>query len=307
MHLFSLNVRSYGNHSPLKELVSNSKFHADENVPVVYIHWEEKIPLYLRINIELASRRNNVIVLWNSNNITLSRNEKTKTNYHGNISYLDIRNSEYEANRFASSLYKVLNNYSGSRRAFELRCIQRWFILRDIMISKQLNYTLYADSDSSIFTNALESFKARSHCDAVINVDFQQDKYYWGGAGEASLWSMQSISDFCSFIENMYKYHIPILKDKFERRKPYAIVDMNLLWLWFVAHHSGQFNNWDNGRPFISYEKKKIEDVRLIHDKSFNFSKNLKLPEISTKLNICNGLDVVNRTVFDHAVIIIIY
>ena len=31
MHLFSLNVRSYGNHSPLKELVSNSKFHADEN------------------------------------------------------------------------------------------------------------------------------------------------------------------------------------------------------------------------------------------------------------------------------------
>ena len=84
-----------------------------------------------------------------------------------------------------------------------------------------------------------------------------------------------------------------------------VIVDMSLLWLWWVAHQ--QTGGWDAGRPYLIKQKdpwhSQILRQRNIHDQAYIDTKALNLTSVDVTLEICNGLDVKNRTVFDHNVI----
>eukprot|EP01041_Mallomonas_annulata_P019861 gene19861-39398_t len=100
----------------------------------------------------------------------------------------------------------------------------------------------------------------------------------------------------------MYSKHLDTLRTKWiNTRSP--VVDMSLLWLWWVAHHDTA--GWPSGRPWLhnnrSASSTQIQAIRNATDAAFVFAKSLKLPPVMTSsLRLCNGLDVVNRTVFDH-------
>ena len=69
------------------------------------------------------------------------------------------------------------------------------------MKSHNISKAFFGDGDSSVFVNIHQIDQYRQpKCDAVINIDRQKTKTYWVGAGEASIWSIGAIEDFCRYI-----------------------------------------------------------------------------------------------------------
>jgi hypothetical protein len=122
------------------------------------------------------------------------------------------------------------------------------------------------------------------------------------GAGEASIWTLASVADFCQFAHSMYQNFVSTLEVK--GRSGSSVVDMSILWLYWVAHHKDQSPDWDTGRPFHTWnpkgDKQFVEDLRSKADAAFTYAKSLSMPSVNTSITICNGMDVVNRTVMDH-------
>jgi len=262
-------------------------------VPVVYILFGE-IPTFLLINIELASRNNPVYVI---NDI---RNDSGS--FGANVKFLPMKPYMHTAEIFRRSYVHMSRDTSRKRFRYELNCIQRWFILAEFMKERNIRDVFFGDGDSSIFVNITEIIGIRRYfCDAVINVDAQLNNMYWVGAGEASFWTINAIRDFTDFTSIMYKQKLSILKVK-----RYNVVDMSILWLWWVRHHKTADVGWETGRPYsvrLKYHPTangSLEVARAVADEAFKFAAKLDIPTSPKRLKICNGLDVLNRTVFDH-------
>lgn len=259
------------------------------NYPVIYVVYGD-IPLYLRINIELASRRNPVVVISNS----LPPSVNASSTY--NVMYESMSLYSASADKFAPHYIHLARDQSPGRQKHELHCIQRWFILRDYMTIKGISHALFGDGDASIFVNVKDAFMLRPGCNATINIEMQYHNVHWVGAGESSLWTTAAITDFCAFAMEVYQTKRHVLQTK-HNYKMSAVVDMSILWLWWVAHKDQ--TGWDAGRPWS--RQKNNRDQQKSFDASFTFTKNLKLPPPTIpNLNLCNGMDVVNRSVFDH-------
>ena len=118
-------------------------------IPVVFVSYGE-LPLYLRLNIELTARYNDVIVIsdvngiehfdWASNSFpatsqpvqaTVPNAPPTTVGRNGHrIVFESLGLFENSANQFAP-LYKHLSrDMKPNRVKHELRCFQRWFILQ---------------------------------------------------------------------------------------------------------------------------------------------------------------------------------
>lgn len=116
-------------------------------IPVVFVCYGE-LPLYLRLNIELAARYNDVIIIsdvdgielfdWPSNSFAATSqssnqslsNPPTKPSVGHRILFEPLSLFSNSANQFAP-LYKHLSpDTKQSRVKHELRCFQRWFILK---------------------------------------------------------------------------------------------------------------------------------------------------------------------------------
>jgi hypothetical protein len=263
--------------------------------PVIYVIFGE-IPLYLKINIELAARRNPVVIISENPNPLDSDKKKIRNiKYENMMTYIDT------SQKFAP-LYKHLSrDHSAGRKKHELRCIQRWFILQSYMSTKNIKQSFFGDGDSSVHVNIAEAWNLRSHCNAVINVECQGNDFHWVGAGESSMWTIKGITEFTKFTTTIYTNHIDILLKKAKGGS--SVVDMSILWLWFVAHKPNSAG-WDTGRPWKLLDRQANEG-RLIakrnaHDHSYSLTKSFNLPAVDDKIVVCNGMDVVNRTVFDH-------
>lgn len=310
----------------------------ETDLPVIYVIYG-KIPHYLLINIELASRNNNVIVISNgegNHELPSANNATTATTISNNsssssrqsdpkyrVTYVDIRLYTDSANEYSKHYTHLSPDHSDGRRKHELRCFQRWFVLKEFMMKNNISRSFFGDGDSSVFMNIKSAIRHREHCSAIINIDAQQHDLYWCAAGEASVWTIAAIVDFCSFTLEMYQTKDNILRIKAAGRT--SVVDMSLLWLWYVSRQNAASAGWDTARPFFSRNPKdsvkQLEEYRKRSDEAYMFSRKLPLPVYDSSklllsfasspsllaqfpslssLQICNGMDVVNRTVFDH-------
>ena len=274
-----------------------------DHPPVVYITFGE-IPLYLRVNIELASRNSPVLLITDTDSNSLIAVD-TLTSNSRLIIHENLLNYNENASKF-KLIYKSL--IMSERYLYELRCFLRWFILHDFMLENQLTKVLFADGDSSIFVSTTSIFNNNANCDAIINIESQSNLYHFVGAGEASLWSLPAIIDFCQFLMNTYMYdkYMKLLYDK--KSHGTSVCDMSLLWLYWVAHTSNNNNNnnkYENGKPFSitnneNFDEKKLLKIHQTFDESFLMCKKSDLPKINNNIRLCNGMDIVNRTTFDH-------
>jgi hypothetical protein len=315
------------------------------DIPVIYVVYG-KIPDFLLINIELASRNNDVIVISDDHAVfvdnhhlghnfsvglstamhpTNLRKSPIGNQSHANsrVHFQDIRLYSSSADDFGQYYRHLSPDHSRNRMKHELRCFQRWFVLQEYMMKNDIARSFFGDGDSTVFMNIKSAVRFREHCSAIINIDAQQHDLYWCAAGEASVWTVAAIVDFCSFTVEVYKTHLETLRIK--SNKMTSVVDMSLLWLWWVSHQNVTSAGWNTGRPFLSRnpndDNNQLEIYRKQSDDAFLFSKNLSLPisnsshlalrsstspvlkqqlTSSVPLEICNGMDVVNRTVFDH-------
>ena len=134
----------------------------------------------------------------------------------------------------------------------------------------------------------------RKDCSVIINVENQIDNFHWNAAGEASTWNQLGINDFCNFVINMYNNYIQILLLK---SKKDIVSDMSLLWLWWVCHYRNEKNKFKFGSPFPLHPDYKMNTFPA----AFNYAKNLILPKnISKNILLCNGMDIIERTAYDH-------
>lgn len=312
-----------------------SNFTADDFLPVVYVIYGQ-IPLYLRINIELASRNNDVVVISNQakaegsrrhlstfDPTSLPRTTNMTANRPFRVFYEDITSYSRSADLFAPLYVHLSPDHNHNRIKHELRCFQRWFVLKEFMLQNGIVKAYFGDGDSSVFMSIKSAIKHREHCSAIISIDAQAHNLYWCAAGESSVWTTVAIVDFCSFTFEMYSHKVQILRIKAAGRT--SVVDMSLLWLWWVSHQKESKSGWDTGRPFLSGnpldDENKLQSFRDRSDTAYLFSKNLDLPvynssrvslelaaanvpskvsPLSSDMIICNGMDIVNRTVFDH-------
>ena len=44
-----------------------------------------------------------------------------------------------------------------------------------------------------------EIHNQRPNCHAVINVEAQSNNFHWVAAGEASIWTISALTDFCRY------------------------------------------------------------------------------------------------------------
>jgi hypothetical protein len=202
---------------------------------------------------------------------------------------------------------------STERQRHELGCLQRWFIIQDFMKIKGVDHVFFGDGDSSVFADMSLVHSYRPSCDAVINIESQSNNLHWVGAGEASIWTIAGISDFCKFTTAMYKSFVPTLKIK--ARGGSSVVDMSIMWLWWVAHHKQTATGWETGRPYgrrpplDSSSASSASSASLLFDaqreghpsdRAMDYCKTLQLPKVDMSLRVCNGMYVVNRTCMDH-------
>ena len=219
------------------------------------------------------------------------------------IEYASIKHHMDNATVFRKFYRHKGPDTSDRRKAHELHCFQRWFILQSYMKQKSIKKIFYADGDSTIFANATEVASMRGSCDAVVNIEAQSHSLHWVGAGEASLWNIHALDDFCDYMIAVYKdYRKLVLSSSSDER---GLSDMSLIWLWWTQHKKGTASAWDKGRPYkvnnIDINDPFTSTIRKRFDEAFAFAADLRLPSISNPaLVLCNGLDVVNRTVFDH-------
>jgi len=79
-----------------------------------------------------------------------------------------------------------------------------------------------------------------------------------------------------------------------------SVVDMSLLWLWWVVHHRHLPAGWATGRPFAldTTETPLPADLaahRAKSDAAFEYAKTLEVPRPAATLRLCNGMDAVDR------------
>jgi hypothetical protein len=159
-------------------IYGSSKF-PEDFLPVVYVIYGI-MPMYLKINVELASRHNHVVVI--SDHLNSSSSHSDHSNHSNIVStskykifYEDLSLYSTSAHLF-KPIYKHLSkDNNANRKKHELRCFQRWFILRDFMVKNQLARTFFSDGDSSVFMNIQKAIEFREKCSAIVNVDTQVD------------------------------------------------------------------------------------------------------------------------------------
>jgi hypothetical protein len=95
----------------------------------------------------------------------------------------------------AMELREVYCHLSANGEHFERACLERWFILRDFMKSRQLSNVWHFDSDVMIYTD-LEEETAR-----VAELDFTLTQ----GSGHSSYFTMTGLEKLCEFILKSYR------------------------------------------------------------------------------------------------------
>lgn len=265
---------------------------SDVPVPVVFIVYGD-IPSYLRINIEITTLKNDVYII--ANDLITAKDIAPNPR----LSFFNM--SEYNISATEFDRYYVPYLISSSdqdaqqselHKSYQIRCFYRWFILREFMMKHKIDIVFYSDNDNIVFVNVAKASSVRKNCSAMINIELQNSLYHWVGAGEASFWTIPGLTSFLSFTETIYKNHQHVFTEK---RKTSNIVDMTLLWLWWVAHF--EYPSLESGRPFADKLASEAFDL------SFNKTKSYGLPLVDD-LQLCNGMDALFmdtiRTAFDH-------
>ena len=150
------------------------------SIPIIIFHIGNQD--YLRLSIKQAENYgNNVILIGDENNEGFCKNH---------YNYKDYFNSEFD---------KIYKHVSPNNEAFEKICIQRWFIIKNLMKKLDIKKAFICDSDVLIYRNIndiMYSYKEYIHFVSMNN------KIPTNAA--ISIWSLNTLTKFTNFIDKFY-------------------------------------------------------------------------------------------------------
>ena len=304
-------------------------------VPIIYVSFGMP-PEYVLYCMEVAQRTNDLVILvsdafpnyaqapmhyYNTSSNKSSRDSIVRRSSSFEPSSDDISNSSVDPSLVSVQgqiLYVPMNGflknvtdfeelyrpYGIQRLKYELFCIKRWFVVRNLAVEFGLPRVFYGDDDTVVLYNMTHASLARNECDAVLvvegNLRSDTKRFYSYVNGGSSLWSALVLEDFCTFLLQLYSPNfinaVTLRGVKNPMKGVIRVVDMTLLWIYWLAK-TGNVNvsSWDTGRPYFSAINVSAFD-RAIARRAL-----VKLPQTAHPyMKMCNGLDVVGRTTFDH-------
>jgi hypothetical protein len=245
---------------------------------------------------------------------------------------LDSLSINLKSNIFAKSYQHYCSDTSPHRIQHEIQNFQRWYVLYEYMMKYNKTHIFFGDGDTSVYADMTKVWENnRNHCDASIIIPGTARDLNWVGTGCSSLWTLSALESFVEFMTHIYTdiSYKRTLQIK-AKNAGGCVVDMSILWLWWVqltkkksigeasnnAANNSSNSIWNNGRPYLSINWKiSPKKMQLYYDHAYLYASKLHLPipkgvnkfinnnhDNNKVLHICNGLDVVNRTVFDHMV-----
>jgi hypothetical protein len=152
------------------------------NLPIVFIHKGNSSYLFYSIYKAKISNSDSEIFLIGT----------SETKHYGKlVHYLPIEDFLSKA----TELEKVFTNYSTNSAAFELFCLQRWFILDEFMKKEGIKRCVYIDSDILVYSNLSKAGQAFQNFDMT----------FLGYSPHTNFINNRLIlEDFCNFIFNTY-------------------------------------------------------------------------------------------------------
>lgn len=199
-----------------------------KNLPIVFVHFGNDN--YLNIVLHQARSSNpgaEIVLLGDDSN---KKSNKLCTHYLYNN--FDTGIDELEKNY----VHLSSNNYQ-----YEFFCIKRWFIIRNYMRDKNLEWVFTADSDVLLYAPVqdyfMEGISQTKYEAAYCIIDQDYDQFRWTASGGIAYVSLHFIENFCNYISEIYKYNIALLSPKMEyhvrANAPGGIADMTFFYLYY--------------------------------------------------------------------------
>jgi len=143
---------------------------------------------------------------------------------------------------------KVYVHLGKSSRMFEMFCIKRWFILRNLMLSHKIDRCLHIDSDVMLFCDVSSTFESLSYYDAALTSAL---------AITMNINNVEVLKGFCNFVIETYRN-----EDRLNGLKN----------MYHSGRHNegvgGSISDMDLSRIFFSKNSFSLFDIAQIYNES---------------------------------------
>ncbi|KAI9033220.1 hypothetical protein DFJ74DRAFT_164036 [Hyaloraphidium curvatum] len=161
----------------------------------------------------------------------------------------------------------MYRHFSANPAAFEEFCIRRWLVLDAFLTENSFDQALYLDSDVLLFANASSDVSCGHDCQVHLH------RTRSSASGHSSLWTRKAISEFATFILELYGERITVLQTmwdayqahyvKQQKRVRGGISDMAILNMFVVAKNSGRTCTFD---PKVFDHRQAFADSDFLQD-----------------------------------------
>lgn len=226
-------------------------------IPIFFMHKSNSDYLKYSVNQARVSNPRSIVFLAGDE----------ENNVYPDLQHLMIDAYPEGSQKFES----VYEHLSTNSVGFELFCFQRWFVLLEIMKSRDLPLVFFADSDLMIYGDISEEEKKLGDYQMAYCCPHRQGDFRWTASAHASYWTQEGLTRFCDFMLEMYTGEgLAKLQEKWEWQQskgmPGGVCDMTLLYL-FYEKYQGDIRNLLEIRDSATF------------DLSVNVSENVEVDE----------------------------
>jgi hypothetical protein len=147
---------------------------------------------------------------------------------------------KYKDAQSAKDFLRLYKHMSRMSYEFESFCFLRWFYLLEFMKEYSIDFALYLDSDSLLYSSLEEVMDwagERNKCGFLIPAQ-EFDSNYWVGSGNAAFWTKEMLQRFCDFMLRSYteEKYLELYFRKWKSSAGGGICDMTALYLFWLEN-----------------------------------------------------------------------
>lgn len=164
------------------------------------------------------------------------------------LRHVDVGRAGFET--AGGDLAAVYHHRSTNGRAFELVCLQRWFVLRAFLEAEGLADALVLDSDVMLYAPEAELRRRVAGRTLGVSRPAEQGHYRWMASPHVSYWTAAQADAYCAYV--LGSYTEPALAEPYEEKWRYhldngvygGICDMTTLYLYAEAQRPADVANF---------------------------------------------------------------
>ncbi len=237
---------------------------------------------YLKYNLEITSKNNNVYLIGDSSLKFLEKIRK-------NITFIDIKN--YEEDDKLNYYKNNFINYSTNSFDFEWFCFARMFILNNFLKEFNLNQIFHIDSDNILLTDINNLHFTNEN---AFMIPHNQEEYRMSASIHSGLINKSFCHEFSVLFEDLYinKNKFDLIEDKINHHKKNniagGICDMTL---YYILYNENLVNPQNLFEPLNTLNNEEMIFInRLDSSEGPNSLESFKLKD--EKLQIYKGNSV---------------